>query len=900
MAIKEEHGSAAVAESDIFVESEVLRNMGKAADEISPSELNSPSAAQDIVECLEMLARFWPQSQPERSTASIVASLFANPVVAQASNMTGRRVGRYEIKRMIGHGGFGVVFLARDERLNLDVALKVPRPEMLVSVGMRQRFMREAQATAVLDHPGVVPIYETGEIGPICYIASRYIAGPTLAEWLRNRRTAFSARSAARLVATLADAVQHAHSRGILHRDLKPSNVLLEPAESGDADFPYTTRLSDFGLAKRLEADEQLTLNGALIGTPRYMAPEQAAGKYKEIGIQTDVYGLGVILFELLAAEPPFIGESDHETMRRIQENEPSSLLLRRNRIPLDLQTICIKCLEKEQTKRYESAMALAADLRRFLAGEPVLARPIGILSRVVRWSRRRPLLATACLALFAVTGVGIAGVTWQWIRAESNLQVARYEARRAEDNLQQIERVLIDLDWVIQESDAWSSGDSYFQDILRRKAQRYGQIILSQYPDEKAIPKPFLAAYESLAAMSLSLEEKLAEANKRYRKSMTLWCNLIRQDPNNDEYARAFQTTLFGYGLHLLQHGTTSDKIWDFNAAQEMLAGLKFKGVDDARARRAYAQLTSDIGYANIRNGKHKTALAAFELSRRLWHDLGERYPSENYRAGEGGALRAVAKEQYRTSGDPISPLALCRESQQLFEQLVQSNPSDQQCRRELGVTIAETAHFAKLAQRPDEATELFNASIASFEKAEEGAPADRVHLEAYAETVRKLAQHLLDTRDVVTALPAYQKCAAIWEALLSTNQLLPAQENQLAFVYYRIGSAQEGLGQVESAIQAFQRSIELFNSTDSLQFAIPDSRSTLANCHAHLGDLYQQSGAFERAATSYCRALEIFDSLLKKKPNEAVVQWRLDRTKKSFDKLQRAKTLQASAASD
>jgi tetratricopeptide (TPR) repeat protein len=900
MAIKACSHAAVVDGAGEISQSALVRQMAELADSISPNEFDSPSAAQDIAACLDLLARCWPQSPLDRNTASSVSSGFANRGVAQTSSMTGQRVGRYQIKQLIGHGGFGVVFLAHDERLNLDVALKVPRPEMLVSMGMRQRFMREAQATAVLDHPGVVPIYETGEIGPICYIASRYVAGPTLAEWLRNRPAAFSALAAARLVATLADAVQHAHSRGILHRDLKPSNVLLEPTGNTDAEFPFTARLSDFGLAKRLEAEEQFTLDGALIGTPRYMAPEQAAGKYKEIGIQTDVYGLGVMLFELLAAEPPFIGESDAETMRRIQEEEPSTGLLRRKRVPLDLQTICIKCLQKDQANRYESAAALATDLRRFLAGEPVLARPIGALARVARWSRRHPLSATACLALVTVTGAGIAGVTWQWTRAERNLKVARYEAHRAEENLKQIERVVIDLDWVVQESDAWSSGDSNFQNILRTKAERYGEIIFSQHPDQAAVPAPILAAYESLAAMSLSLDNKVTEANERYRKSMKLWCDLLREEPNNEEYLRAFQTTLFGYGLHLLQSGVASDEIWDFHAAQEMLAGLNFNGVDDVRARRAYAQVTSDIGYANIRNAKHKIALAAFELSSRLWHDLGERYPAENYRAGEGGALRAAAKEQFRTFGDPLPALAICRESQQLFEQLVQSNPSDQRAQRELGVTIADTAHFAKLAQRPDEATELFKASIAAFEKAAEGEPSDHVHLSTYAETIRKLAQHLLDTQGVVAALPAFQKCAAVLETLLSGNHLPANQQNQLAFVYYRIASGQEIQGQVENAIQAFRRSIELFHSTDSLQFVIPDSRSTLANCHAHLGDLYQQSGNFELAATAYSTALESFNSLLQKKPNDAVVQWRLERTRKSFNKLQQAQALQASEGSD
>jgi WD40 repeat protein/tRNA A-37 threonylcarbamoyl transferase component Bud32 len=311
-----------------------------------------------------------------------------------------RYFGDYELLEVIARGGMGVVYKARQVSLNRLVALKMILKGELATERDVARFRAEAEAAANLDHPHVVPIHGVGEHDGQHYYAMRFIEGTSL-----TRRPRSDARQEAGLVATVARAVYHAHQHGILHRDLKPSNILVDPAG-----VPY---VADFGLAKRVDADRSLTESGALVGTPRYMAPEQAAGR-KDLTVAADVYSLGVVLYERLTGQAPFTGEAVLEVLRQVREAEPprpSSLMPGLDR---DLETICLKCLEKDPAKRYASAEALADDLERWLRGEPILARPVGALPRLIKWVRRRPAMAGMWLLVGLVGATGIAGVFWK------------------------------------------------------------------------------------------------------------------------------------------------------------------------------------------------------------------------------------------------------------------------------------------------------------------------------------------------------------------------------------------------------------------------------------------------------------------------------------------------------
>src|SRR6266496_1850912 len=303
--------------------------------------------------------------------------------------------GDYELLEEIGRGGQGVVYRARQKSLHRTVALKVVGLGQWATKAHVKRFHLEAEAAASLDHPCIVPIYEVGEREGSCYFSMKFIDGGQLDEVVK--RKPISARNAAKLIAKLARTVHHAHEHGILHRDIKPGNILI--------DAKGEPHLTDFGLARLVETESTLTRTMDVLGTPSYMAPEQAVGQNEQLTRATDVYGLGAVFYQLLTGHPPFAGGTTYETIRLLLETEPKQPRLLNSKIDRNLSTICLKCLEKNPQRRYASALALAEDLEHWLRQEPIQARHSGIVTRGDKWVRRnRELVATgaACLLVGA------------------------------------------------------------------------------------------------------------------------------------------------------------------------------------------------------------------------------------------------------------------------------------------------------------------------------------------------------------------------------------------------------------------------------------------------------------------------------------------------------------------
>jgi serine/threonine protein kinase len=364
-----------------------------------------------------------------------------------------------ELVDVLGYGGMGVVFKARQVALDRVVAVKFLRDAYRTDSGRHERFLQEARAVARLRHPHLVQVYEFGEVPAAGgatsqpYLVLEYVSGGSLADLLRGSPQ--PPGEAARLVETVADAIHYAHQQGVIHRDLKPANVLLQWAEvkgEGQAEAvceprsspprPRTAdvcaKVTDFGLAKFLTGSD-LTHSGDVLGTPSYMAPEQAAGKSELITAAVDVYGLGAILYEALTGRPPFAAATADATLSQVRQDEPVPPRRLQPTVPRDLETICLKCLRKEAGRRYATARDLADDLRRFRAGEPVRARPVGTVERVVVWCRRNPGVAGLLAALVLVFLAGSSGVLWQWQHARQERDTARQEKERAEHRLQLI-----------------------------------------------------------------------------------------------------------------------------------------------------------------------------------------------------------------------------------------------------------------------------------------------------------------------------------------------------------------------------------------------------------------------------------------------------------------------------
>src|SRR5262245_43994906 len=378
--------------------------------------------------------RALPQDAPRGLCAKclLTAMLDGGPLAGALRAAVGKTVlprafGAYELLEEVARGGMGIVYKARQSQINRIVAVKVMAAGQFAAPDFVKRFRTEAEAAASLDHSNIVPIYEVGECEGQPFFSMKFLESGSLAGRISSPEFQVSAREAAGLVGKLARAVHYAHQRGILHRDIKPGNVLL--------DAQGEPQLTDFGLAKLVERDSTFTRTMAMLGTPSYMSPEQARGEAKQLTTAVDVYGLGAVFYELLTGQPPFAGGTTMNTVRLVLEKEPRRPSALKPGIDRDLETICLRCIEKEPARRYGSAEALAEDLESWLRHEPIQARPIGTLGRLGKWTRRNPrtaLLTLICtLAILAfVVGQTIMGLRLR--RANIKVQAAVVNLRHS------------------------------------------------------------------------------------------------------------------------------------------------------------------------------------------------------------------------------------------------------------------------------------------------------------------------------------------------------------------------------------------------------------------------------------------------------------------------------------
>lgn len=449
------------------------------------------------------------------------------------------RIADYDLLAEIGRGGMGVVYRARQRGLNRLVALKMVLAGGLASEAEVQRFHLEAEAAANLRHPGIVAVYEVGESEGRHFYSMEYIEGAGLNELVRQNP--LPVETAVRYVRDVALAMHHAHQQGVLHRDLKPSNVLI--------DSTGAAKVADFGLAKRVDDQSQLTASGAAVGTPSYMPPEQARGDQQQISALSDVYSLGAVLYETITSRPPFRAANVVDTMFQVIHNEPAPPRMLNPKIPRDVETICLKCLEKQPSRRYSSARELAEDLDRFLKEEPIRARRTGVLERAWRWRRRNPALAAALLGLAIALAGGFAGVFWKWREADRQRERALLKSAhlaKASD-----EMFLVIEDWLERVPEEERVRQQRLESVLKLHEQ-----FLADSPTDPEARRQLAQSHQRVAAVRRLLKQNDLAAKHR-RQAIAVFERLAKEFPESPEYRleAASNTAWLGEALRENNH---------------------------------------------------------------------------------------------------------------------------------------------------------------------------------------------------------------------------------------------------------------------------------------------------------------------------------------------------------
>jgi serine/threonine-protein kinase len=718
---------------------------------------------------------------------------------------------------VLGSGGMGVVFKARQVALGRDVAVKLLRDAHLDCSGHRERFLQEARAVARLQHPHLVQVYDFGEVSEVDgatsrpYLVMEYVAGGSLADRLRG--PPLPPADVARLVETLAEAIHYAHQQGVVHRDLKPANILLvghRESEVGSGETGEETRdprlttprpllpfpkITDFGLAKFLSGSA-LTHTGDVIGTPGYMAPEQAAGRPGAVTAAVDVYGLGAILYEALTGRPPFLAETTEATLLQVKAEDPVPPRRLQPTVPRDLNTICMKCLRKEPGRRYATAQDLSDDLRRFRAGEPIRARPVGDWERAVRWCRREPALASALAALVVVFLAGLSGVLWQW-------QSARHHAAKSEQNADNYRR---ERDAVLREQDR--------------------------------------------------AELHLREALKRVDRLTQVGRDLLQRP-----------------GLYKLGKEVMDD------ALSYYVVILPQEG-DDPRLRLEAARLYHQVGHIQHSLGRWAKAFEAYRQEARLLAGLSAAEPANlglrhelalSYR-WRGNALRDLGRpgEAREAYGQAVG----------LHEQLLLDSPGDVGYKGSLANTLLNLATVLSPRDEAGVLKELHERTLELNRVIVGAAPDDESYQAELALALESQGSFFLETKQVALAEDALRQALAIRQELFASGRLGRSNDRYLARVYSNLGRALAAAGQMEEAERTYREAVKLLEPLAKDFPDSPYPRMVLAGALGGLADLLKSRDRQREVEELRRQVLHHYEILTKDFPEVPGNQRNLERS--------------------
>jgi tetratricopeptide (TPR) repeat protein len=750
-------------------------------------------------------------------------------------------LGNFQLLEEIGRGGMAVVWKAWHPQLNRAVAIKTIRSDAAAGPDALARFRAEAQAVARLQHPNIVQIFEVGDHEGRPYLVLEYVDGGSLAQRLDG--TPLPPADAANLVETLARAVDYAHRRGVVHRDLKPANVLVtgdgwratgqSSAPATHHPSPATIKIADFGLAVLMDAGtERLTETGTAVGTPTYMAPEQARGKRADIGPAGDIHALGVILYEMLTGRPPFVGVSKFDTLLQVMNDPPVPPRRVRRSVPRDLQTICLKCLEKDAARRYATAELLAEDLRRFLDGRPILARPVGSVGRLTRWCRRQPVIASLFFALCVCTPL----LAVQWWRAERNAREARENLVESKSNLiaAQAATAVAEANFIEantqrqREQESFRLAHEAVQDLATRlsakelaavpnlqwvrkdaaeRAIRYYQDFLKQRRDDVTL-RTELADTCRRAGWLTDMIGSKEVALTYYGQAADMYAELLRESPDDPRYLFAQGQIMNERGNVFNQLGRVADARKEYHEALTLFQKMQSTNPDDLRLKVSAAHVLNNLGGLEADAANFEIGLKHFYESRSLRSELVRADPrNPNYRQMVADVDENIGGLLGTRLGRADEALITLRAATTMREELVGEFPRSPDAKRLLansfrllgaqqrrsGCDLNEVLATLRKAQGVLEAVAKANPSVTRHQ-------ADLVScMVSVAEVYR--AQKRFDD-----ALVQLQKARENQELLAHFHSGVPGQQAELAHIYFQIGVTHTESGKRNEAGQAYE----------------------------------------------------------------------------------------------